>query len=89
MTVVFQHKIYCVIHMASLKAVGESCKRPFFYYKKNLFSAINLIEVNINLIEVNINLIEVKINPIEVKINQTEVKINPIEVNINPIEDQI
>ncbi|XP_076440773.1 UDP-glucose 4-epimerase-like [Babylonia areolata] len=33
------------MHMASLKAVGESCKRPFFCYKANLFSAINLIEV--------------------------------------------
>lgn len=40
-----KHKVYCVIHMASLKAVGESCKKPFFYYKANLFSAINLIEV--------------------------------------------
>ncbi|KAK7502121.1 hypothetical protein BaRGS_00006485, partial [Batillaria attramentaria] len=40
-----KHQVYCVIHMASLKAVGESCKRPFTYYKTNLFGCLNLIEV--------------------------------------------
>nr|KAG5710262.1 hypothetical protein BaRGS_008978 [Batillaria attramentaria] len=40
-----KHEVYCVIHMASLKGVGESWKRPFDYYKVNLFSCMNLIEV--------------------------------------------
>ncbi|XP_025110998.1 UDP-glucose 4-epimerase-like isoform X2 [Pomacea canaliculata] len=43
---VFQkHKVYCVVHFASLKAVGESCKRPFIYYKQNLIGLLNLVEV--------------------------------------------
>ncbi|KAK7480211.1 hypothetical protein BaRGS_00028596 [Batillaria attramentaria] len=40
-----QHQIYCVIHMAGMKAVGESCRKPFAYYKTNLISCLNLIEV--------------------------------------------
>lgn len=34
-----------VIHLAALKAVGASTKRPWDYYKNNIISTINLCEV--------------------------------------------
>ncbi|XP_052833466.1 UDP-glucose 4-epimerase [Octopus bimaculoides] len=40
-----QHKFFCVIHLAALKAVGESCELPLLYYKNNVGGALNLIEV--------------------------------------------
>lgn len=43
---VFQkHNIVCVIHLAALKAVGESCEIPLTYYKNNVGGSINLLEV--------------------------------------------
>ncbi len=40
-----QHKIDAVIHFAGLKAVGESVKEPLLYYRNNLDSTLNLLEV--------------------------------------------
>jgi len=43
---VFQrHKIDAVIHFAGLKSVGESVTNPLKYYRNNLLSSINLVEV--------------------------------------------
>jgi len=33
-----------VIHFAALKAVGESCQKPFLYFKNNLNSLLNILE---------------------------------------------
>lgn len=38
-------KLDAVIHFAGLKAVGESVEKPLMYYKNNLFSTINLLEL--------------------------------------------
>ncbi|XP_076353646.1 UDP-glucose 4-epimerase-like isoform X1 [Tachypleus tridentatus] len=40
-----KHKIDFVIHFAAMKAVGESMQKPLFYYKNNVVSTINLMEV--------------------------------------------
>ena len=37
--------IESVIHFAALKAVGESTEKPLEYYKNNLFSIINTIQI--------------------------------------------
>lgn len=37
--------IKAIIHFAALKAVGESVEKPLLYYKNNLISLINLLEV--------------------------------------------
>lgn len=37
--------IHAVIHFAAYKAVGESVEKPLMYYKNNLLSVINLLEV--------------------------------------------
>ena len=43
---VFQkYNPYGVIHFAGLKAVGESIKKPCYYYQNNLISTLNLLEV--------------------------------------------
>ena len=34
-----------IIHFAAYKAVGESCRKPLEYYKNNLLSTINLLQV--------------------------------------------
>ena len=39
------HKIDAVIHFAACKSVGESVEQPLKYYKNNLLSLINLLEV--------------------------------------------
>lgn len=39
------HPIDAVIHMAGLKAVGESCEQPLMYYQNNLDSTLILLEV--------------------------------------------
>lgn len=44
-TVFSKHNIICVIHLAALKAVGESCEIPLTYYKNNVGGSINLLEV--------------------------------------------
>jgi UDP-glucose 4-epimerase len=33
-----------VIHFAGLKAVGESCEKPFLYYENNILGSLNLFE---------------------------------------------
>lgn len=40
-----QHRIDAVIHLAAMKAVGESMQQPMLYYKNNLIGMINLLEV--------------------------------------------
>lgn len=40
-----EHKIDGVIHFAGLKAVGESCAQPLRYYKNNLISTLELLDV--------------------------------------------
>lgn len=40
-----KHNIEAVIHFAGLKAVGESVKKPIWYYQNNLESTITLIDV--------------------------------------------
>jgi UDP-glucose 4-epimerase len=37
--------IHSVIHFAALKAVGESVEKPLEYYKNNIYSLINLLEI--------------------------------------------
>lgn len=39
------HRIDMVIHMAGLKAVGESCLKPLMYFQNNLISSMVLVEV--------------------------------------------
>jgi UDP-glucose 4-epimerase len=39
--------IVAAIHFAAYKAVGESVEKPIMYYKNNLFSLINLIDLMI------------------------------------------
>lgn len=41
-----KHKVDSVIHFAAMKAVGESMQKPLFYYKNNIVSTINLLEVS-------------------------------------------
>jgi UDP-glucose 4-epimerase len=44
--IIFQkYNPYGVIHFAGLKAVGESVKKPCYYYQNNLISTLNLLEV--------------------------------------------
>lgn len=38
------HAIEAVIHLAALKAVGESCRQPLMYYENNLMGSINLLK---------------------------------------------
>ena len=40
-----EHKIDAVIHFAAFKAVGESVAEPLKYYRNNLVSFINILEV--------------------------------------------
>lgn len=40
-----QHPIDAIIHMAGLKAVGESCAEPLMYYQNNLDASMILFEV--------------------------------------------
>ncbi len=39
------HRIEAVMHFAGLKAVGESVEQPLRYYRNNLVSTMNLVEV--------------------------------------------
>ncbi len=39
------HKIDAIIHFAAFKAVGESVEKPLEYYRNNLVSLINLLEL--------------------------------------------
>ncbi|KAL4236311.1 hypothetical protein ACF0H5_004698 [Mactra antiquata] len=41
-----KHKdIFCVMHFAGLKAVGESCEKPLYYYRNNVGGTMSLLEV--------------------------------------------
>lgn len=40
-----KYKIDAVIHFAAFKAVGESVQKPLEYYRNNLLSLINLMEI--------------------------------------------
>lgn len=40
-----RHHFAAVIHMAGLKAVGESCREPLHYYRNNVGGAMTLCEV--------------------------------------------
>lgn len=39
------YKIDAVVHFAGLKAVGESVKKPLWYYQNNLVGTMNLVEL--------------------------------------------
>ena len=39
-----KEKIDAIIHLAGLKAVGESCEKPLLYYENNLMCTINLLK---------------------------------------------
>lgn len=49
----FQHEFYAVIHLAALKAVGESVEIPLRYYHNNITGSVNLLEVRTLLGEIN------------------------------------
>jgi UDP-glucose 4-epimerase len=40
-----EEDIKAVVHFAALKAVGESVQKPLMYYRNNLISLLNLLEV--------------------------------------------
>lgn len=40
--------IWAVVHLAALKAVGESGEIPLDYYKVNVGGSLNLMEVSLN-----------------------------------------
>lgn len=40
-----KHKVDAIIHFAAFKAVGESVREPLRYYRNNLVTLINLLEV--------------------------------------------
>ena len=44
--IVFQHEFYAVVHLAALKAVGESVEIPLQYYHNNVTGSINLLQVS-------------------------------------------
>ena len=41
-----QNKIDCVIHIAALKSVSESCRSPIKYYSVNVAGSIHLGKVH-------------------------------------------
>ena len=47
-TLFTEHKIDAVIHFAAFKAVGESVAKPIKYYRNNLVSFLNILEVSKN-----------------------------------------
>lgn len=44
-TIFDENEIDAVIHFAGFKAVGESVKKPLMYYRNNIDSTLNLLEV--------------------------------------------
>jgi len=40
-----EHSIDFVIHFAGLKAVGESCEKPLYYYEHNVAGTVTLLKV--------------------------------------------
>lgn len=44
-TIFKEHKIDAIIHFAGYKAVGESVQKPLMYYRNNIDSTLNLLEV--------------------------------------------
>jgi UDP-glucose 4-epimerase len=43
--IIVKHKIEGIIHFAAYKAVGESVEKPIKYYKNNIGSLVNILEV--------------------------------------------
>ena len=39
------HKISAIIHFAASKAVGESVEKPLLYYRNNIVSLINILQL--------------------------------------------
>lgn len=46
MVVFYQHEFYAVVHLAALKAVGESVEIPLRYYDNNVTGSLNLLQVS-------------------------------------------
>ena len=42
-----RHNFFAVLHLAALKAVGESVTMPLEYYRVNVGGTINVLEVSI------------------------------------------
>jgi UDP-glucose 4-epimerase len=40
-----KNKFFAVLHLAALKAVGESISIPLDYYKVNVYGTLNVLEV--------------------------------------------
>ncbi|RAL57501.1 UDP-glucose 4-epimerase GalE [Candidatus Gracilibacteria bacterium GN02-872] len=40
-----ENKFDTVVHFAGLKAVGESCEKPFLYYENSIIGSLNLFEL--------------------------------------------
>ena len=43
--VIHKHKVDSIIHFAASKAVGESVEKPLVYYRNNLISLVNLLDL--------------------------------------------
>jgi UDP-glucose 4-epimerase len=46
-----KHKFFAVLHLAALKAVGESVAKPLDYYHNNVSGTVNLLQVKKKKIE--------------------------------------
>lgn len=44
-TIFKENKIDVIIHFAGLKAVGESCEKPYEYYDNNITGTLNIIQM--------------------------------------------
>lgn len=44
-----ENNFFAVLHLAALKAVGESCMKPLEYYQNNVAGSINLLRVILTL----------------------------------------
>lgn len=42
-----KNKFHAVLHLAALKAVGESISKPLDYYRVNVYGTINVLEVRV------------------------------------------
>lgn len=40
-----EHKFHAVLHLAALKAVGESCAKPLEYYWNNVCGTLTVLDV--------------------------------------------
>lgn len=44
--IVIKYRFDCVIHLAALKSVGDSCRLPLDYYRNNVAGTVTLLEVH-------------------------------------------